>query len=114
MAGDSQAQRQDDSQAQEPGEPAHLPDDFQDQLPLVGLLRGDAEGVFHHFGGFFHALFLGVIEAAEHRAGVHFLAHFDFENDADGGIDRRLPCCSRPAPIMLEATPMSSASMTLT
>src|SRR5215831_3143479 len=43
-----------------------LPHDFQDQLALIGLLRGDAESIFHHFGGFFHPVFAGVIDAAEH------------------------------------------------
>ncbi len=63
--------------------------------------------------GFFHVFFLGVVEAAEHAAGVHVLADLDFEDDAHGRIDGVF-LRSRPAPIMAEARPMSSASMALT
>ena len=79
-----------------------------------GFCDGNAEGVFHQLGGFFDAVFLGVVEAAEHAARIDLLADLHFENHADGRIDRvflrdrgrRRSCC--------EARPMSSASIALT
>src|ERR1700722_16860924 len=64
-----------------------LADDFENQFPVVGFLSGNAEGVLDHLRGFFHAVFLGVVEAAKHRPSLHFFANFDFQDHADGRID---------------------------
>src|SRR5215467_6880828 len=53
-----------------------LSHDFQNQLPLVGLLGGDPERIFDHFRGFLHAVFARVIDPAEDRSGVYLLTHF--------------------------------------
>src|SRR5580704_11549509 len=67
-----------------PMESAH---NFQNQLPLVRTRAGNTESVFHKLGCVVEAFFIGVVEAAEHAAGVHFFADLDFENHAHGGID---------------------------
>src|ERR1700675_4641084 len=68
--------------------PIALPDDFQDQLALIGLLRRDVESVFHHFGGFLDAFFASVVEAAEHGTRVYFFADLGFEDDPNRRIHR--------------------------
>src|ERR1700722_5079988 len=62
-------------------------DDFQDQFPLVGFLCGNPEGVLDHVGGFFHAIFLGVVEPAKHRPRLHLFAYLDFQDHTHRGID---------------------------
>ena len=64
-----------------------LADDFENQLAAFGRGSGDAEGVLDARGGVFEVVLAGVVKAAEDAAFLHLLADFDFEDDADRGVD---------------------------
>src|SRR6202012_1558927 len=63
-------------------------DHFENQRTLLRRRGRDAESVFHQLCGFFHTLFVGVVEPAQNSAGIHFLADLHFEDNADRGVDR--------------------------
>src|SRR6185369_3969517 len=62
--------------------------DFENEFAALRRSRGDAESIFYQLRGFVDIVFARVIQAAEHAAGIHFLADFHFEDHAHGGIDR--------------------------
>ena len=69
-----------------------LSNDLENQFAFFGPLRGDVESILHFFGGFFHPVFLGVIQPAQDAAGLHLFASLDFQDDA-----RRLDLLSPPS-----------------
>src|ERR1035438_4236583 len=62
--------------------------DFQDQFPVIGPLRRNAEGVLDHPGRFFHAIFLRELRPTRHGPRLHFFADFHFEDHTNRRIDR--------------------------
>src|ERR1022692_1433501 len=87
--------------------------DFQDQFPVIGPLRRNAEGVLDHPGRFFPAFSLGGEKAAKQEPASTFSPTFTSRITPTAGSTAS-SLRSRPAPIRLEARPISRALMTLT
>src|SRR3954469_18955350 len=62
--------------------------DFENEFAALRRSRSDAESIFDELRGFVDIIFASIVETAQHAAGVNLLAHFHFQDHADGGIDR--------------------------
>ena len=112
----SYATRQDDGQAQESGEPAHhrQPTTSRISSRSSGFVRGDAEGVFHHARRLLPRGLPWCSRGGRARAPASTFSPTLTSRMTPTAGSMESSFLSRPAPIMLEATPMSSASMALT